>query len=173
MLAGHSRKRLCNNGPQRHPDTAAAMLYHGTSQRPLQVRHSGFMAQQQRSSAAGPLDAGSMDGQPAAPAEAPARELPGAAPSATTSAAERVLQGSMDGSVGSAQRAPGAEAGVSRVVPGEEGSSGRGASVARCLNRPPLSRESASSGAQHSPGWQRVSAAASDDVAKVGLCSSH
>ena len=174
-LAG-SRKRLCDNGTQRsgerHLTTAASTLYHGTSQRPLQARHSDFLAQQ-RSSAAGPLDAGGTNGQPGAPAEVSAQGLPGADPSAVTSAAERVLQGSSGGDAGSAQGKLGAEAGASTGVPGEGGEGGRDAPVASRLERPPLSRESVSSGAPHSPGWRRVSAAASDDVAEVGLCSLH
>ena len=135
--------------------TAASTLYHGTSQRPLQVRHSGFMAQQQRSSAAGPLDAGSMNGQPAAPAEVPAqgtsrRGLPQQSP------ARR--KGSCRAAVVAMSAVPRESAwcggrGRAQLCQGKEGEQWKGCVGGEVAwNRPPLSRESASSGAPAQPG---------------------
>ena len=173
VLAG-SRKKLANNGGERCLTTAASTLYHGTSQRPLQARHSGFMAQQ-RQDVAAPGTTGGLSSHLAGPAGAAAEGTPGADPTLVTSAAERILQGGAGGvdDQGRAQRQPGAEAGASGHVPGEEGMHDRGASKAHCLDRPPLGRQSAGGGSLHSSGRRRVivrpSPAASDDTTKVGL----
>ena len=173
VLRAGSKKKLGDDS-QRRLTSAAATFYQGISQRPLQARHSGFMATHRRDAAA-PSDTGSVGGDTAAPARVPVEGTPGADPTLVTRAAERVSQGGdaadHDSAQGLAQGEPAVEAGVSGELQRREGMDGRGTSV---VNR--MLRDCASAGAAHSPGRRRVivrtRAAASDDLAKVRLCCS-